>query len=99
MSGVKIDATIPFHLARVYGAPPIVRPMAPSEALRLEGASEGKSPRNVSRLIAGSVPGGVDFSGVTPQPSRASLPFYRHPADQNAAATSLATGRMVDVTG
>ncbi len=51
------------------------------------------------RLVAGIVPGGIDFSGDSPQPRRASLPLYRHPADRNAAATGVELGRSVDLNG
>lgn len=59
-------------------------------------------PRRASgaaRLVAGLVPGGIDFTTPEPSPARASLPFYRHPADQNAAATALARGRRLDLNG
>jgi len=51
------------------------------------------------RLIAGVVPGGVDFSGDAPRPSGNAIPLYRHPADRNAAATTLNAGRMIDIEG
>lgn len=106
MSSVNTDPTIPFHISRTYGVTPIarVRPMPAADAARLEPDAfrlepDSKTPTPVSRLIAGVVPGGIEFDGMTPRPSGNSLPFYRHPADQHAAATNLATGRLVDVTG
>lgn len=54
---------------------------------------------NARRLVAAFVPGRVDFSGDAPKPSDpAALPFYRHPADANSAATSIAAGRIINVT-
>lgn len=55
---------------------------------------------NLSRLVAGAVPGRVDFSGDTPQPSGSeALPMYRRPAERNAAATGVQAGRLIDVRG
>lgn len=49
-------------------------------------------------LVAGRVPGGVSFAPAAGSPGpKAALPFYRHPADLNAAATSINAGRIVDV--
>jgi hypothetical protein len=60
-------------------------------------------------LLAGRVPGGVAFVGhptsvaahamAAPGVAARSdaLPFYRHPADLNAAATSINAGRILDV--
>lgn len=52
-----------------------------------------------SRLVAAVVPGAVDFSAATPMPSKAAMQMYRHPADRNTAATLVALGRSVDVSG
>ncbi|MFG0252248.1 MAG: hypothetical protein ACF8NJ_05175 [Phycisphaerales bacterium JB038] len=53
----------------------------------------------VMRIVAGVVPGGIDFSGETPQPSAGTLPLYRHPAERNAAATGVELGRTIDLNG
>jgi len=46
------------------------------------------------------VPGGVAFdSGGASRPTGESLPFYKHPADKNAAATAVSVGRSLDVRG
>lgn len=50
-------------------------------------------------LVAGVVPGRVDFSGDAPAPVSASKPFYRHPADRNAVAVQIDVGRRIDITG
>jgi len=99
---------LPFHIARAYGIAPVKQPTVPVEqarqaveAQRTEIRRELANPqRNISRLLAGVVPGGIDFSQETPQPTNtASLPLYRHPADRNAAATAIQIGRSIDVTG
>lgn len=63
-------------------------------------AARDQRQTNLSRLVAGVVPGRVDFSGDTPQPSGSeALPMYRRPADRNAAATGVQAGRLIDVRG
>lgn len=77
-------------------------------------ASPGQTPRQASgiargadQLLAGSVNTRVDFMEGPPigakatKPSDAASPlaFYRHPADTNAAATSIDLGRRLDVEG
>jgi len=57
----------------------------------------------LQRLVAGIVPGGVAFDpSGNARPSGAgggALPFYRHPADRNAAATAVSVGRSLDIQG
>jgi len=65
----------------------------------LDAIAERPKTPAMRRLIAGVVPGGIDFSGETARPTSSAIPLYRHPADQNAAATTLSAGRMVDVEG
>jgi hypothetical protein len=52
----------------------------------------------LARLIGARVPGGIDFSGLRPEPKGPTIPLYRHPADANAAATRLAVPSIVDLT-
>lgn len=50
------------------------------------------------RLVAAVVPGRIDFSQEQPtQNTAGSLPFYRHPADKNSAATRIAVSTKIDV--
>ncbi len=86
-------ASIPFHIARAYGiqAAPKAAPVQATPAV--ERTSE-----NTRRLIGGVVPGKVGFAGGEAIVEGA-FAMYRHPADKNAAATSVNAGRMVDVTG
>lgn len=106
---IESSNPLPIHIARAYGLTPAARqaPVPVEEAREAVEAQRTEirreltnSQRNISRLIAGVVPGGIDFSGETPLPTdRASIPFYRHPADRNAAATDVSRGRRLDVTG
>jgi len=106
---IESNNPLPLHIARAYGlsaparnAPvPVEVAREAVEAQRVEIRRElSNTQRNVSRLIAGVVPGGIDFTGETPVPGKTSaLPFYSHPADRNAAATSIRIGRSIDVTG
>lgn len=68
-------------------------------------ASEAVSPPAVplpslglNRLIAGIVPGRIDFGGDQPAQVQGSLAMYRHPADRNTAATAVHAGRLLDTT-
>ena len=110
-SNTSVPATIPFRLAQAYGvkspaqvsrvaapaagAAPITQPGTAQESARpsSELSSAGK------RLVAGVVPGRVDFSGDQPVQSQPALQMYRHPADKNAAATGVAVGRKLDING
>lgn len=101
--------TNPFHLARAYGVTPAsaLRPNTPVEPVtpvtRKDGAlgATRKAPTNIDRLVAGVVPGSIDFTDESPRPATRSeaIPLYRHPADLNAAATSINAGRTIDVCG
>ncbi len=95
-----IPPTLPFALARAYGVQPTVRvrPIAPVSAAEA-AVAPSKVETRISRLVAGAVPGGVRFDGETPTPVADAVPFYRHPADKNAAATSVNLGRVLDTSG
>jgi len=103
-----IPPAIPFagarQVASAYGVqPPVrVRPVSPVQpAGQAEpGPRSGDDPRP-GRLVGAVVPGGISFEGGVAQPTSASLPMYRHPADKNAAATAvnqsaLNLGRVLD---
>lgn len=102
MSGVSPLPSNPFHIARAYGVQP---PSAPRPSVRpISAESDGtigsiKPQTTTSRLAAAVVPGRVQFNGAAPTDSAAAIPFYRHPADKNAAATLLSAGRTLDVNG
>lgn len=75
-----------------------VRAVAPVSAVEAASGSS-KVETRISRLVAGAVPGGVRFDGEVPAPAADVVPFYRHPADKNAAATSVNLGRVLDTRG
>jgi hypothetical protein len=94
-------------LARAYGLAVVPRTVALSEAessgpvqavspVRPELPSLNNTVSGIRRLVAGQVPGRVDFSGEQPEPG---LTIYRNPADRNTAATGVAAGRVLDVNG
>src|SRR5688572_21129098 len=109
----EISPSNPFHIARAYSAPvPASAPKPvhvdavgagaaapPEHDAGIAGAIGPRRASGIARLVAGVVNGGIDFTTPEPSASRSSLPFYRNPADQNAAATVLARGRHVDVKG
>jgi len=93
--------TIPHHVAKAYGVrPAAASPVrAPETAARVAPAADESRPAALGRLVAGGVPGGIDFAGAEPRPSAPAHQLYRHPADRNAAATALTAGRTLDVEG
>ncbi|MEZ6234205.1 MAG: hypothetical protein R3B68_08445 [Phycisphaerales bacterium] len=104
-------ASIPFHVARAYARPVGGTPtLAKGQRTVLPEAAGSGSLRQApsrtpsliaARLVAARVPGTIDFSaGNQPQArtGAASMAFYRHPADANAAATSIDAGRVLDTT-
>lgn len=105
----SIPQTTPAHIARAYGlsgaesSGPVGRigRQGRVEAVAEDRDAPSKTPGSGRQLVAGVVPGGVDFSGDAAQPAeaRASLAMYRHPADKNAAATGVSVGRTLDVQG
>src|SRR5689334_2874872 len=101
MSGV--GPTLPFHIAQAYqvqapARPASVQPLrAADTAGAIKPAPAEPQRTSVQRMIAGVVPGGVSFAGTDPTQAGPALPMYRHPADKNAAATSLSAGRLIDV--
>lgn len=92
-AGALSGPTMPFHVARAYGAERSQgAPPSP------ESAGPARSD-NIGRLIAGVTPGGIDFDAPAPVPGAQGLAMYRHPADKNAAATGVSLGRVLDVNG
>ncbi len=94
--------TNPYHIARAYGlqnarAASGVRPV--QQTSEVKAPAQAALPSAAQKLVAAVVPGRVDFSGPVAQPSAGSLAFYRHPADKNAAATSVTLGKSLDISG
>lgn len=101
-----------FRLAAAYGVAPKARAFAPTPAAA-PTATSGLAATQTDRvdasltrirpLVAATVPGKIDFSASSPQQTSVSsggaMPMYRHPYDKNAAATGVASGKAIDVTG
>ncbi len=78
-------------------APQTTRTAQDTEQVQSPQASAARA-RIVSKLVAATVPGKVDFSSDNATPSQnAAIPMYRHPADKNVAATGVWSGRAIDV--
>jgi hypothetical protein len=96
------EPTNPFHIARAYGVQPVA-PTRPVQAIAGAGdvvAEAGqRMPEGAQRLVAGVVPGSIDFEGSSPAPDSSALPMYPRSADRNAAATQVTAGRVIDVRG
>ena len=88
-----------FHIARAYAPDQGVRTarVGVSALRHADGVHAAQIVRGgAERLIAGVVPGKVEFTPGEAEAS-GSFPMYRHPADRNAAAVSVHAGRMIDV--
>lgn len=102
---MQIDPTMPFHVARAYGATrPNLAPITPVTPVDRQAPTQtsgtSTTQANTARLIAARVPGGIDFTSDVATPTRGeSLAMYRHPADKNAAAVNVQAGRLLDVKG
>jgi len=72
-------------------------PVGSIGAVRSPETSAGAT--SVGRMVAGVVPGRINFTGAEPVQAGGALPMYRHPGDKNAAATALSAGRMIDIQG
>ena len=102
------SATFPPHVARAYGvraAPQVTRavrsePTTSTDAIAKIAPATPKATGAVNRLVAQVVPGSISFneSGVA-MPKAPSLPIYTNGADRNAAATRIAIGSSLDITG
>ncbi len=99
---------IPFHIARAYGQsppPPIARTnptLSVGDVHRDDVVDLKVSPSTpvASQLVAAKVEAPVHFaSSDNTSGSRETIPFYRHPADRNSAATSIVAGKVLDVSG
>src|SRR5690606_29544591 len=56
---------------------------------------------NLERLVAATVPGGVDFDGAASAATLSapgSYTMFGRPADKNAAAVAVQTGRALDIS-
>lgn len=91
---MRIEPTNPFRIAPLDV--PALRPV--QAAPRIDAAPGPRRNPRLAGVVAAVVPGKVDFSGQRPQPSGPAIQMYRHPADKNAAATSISAGRTLDVT-
>ena len=93
------SSSIPIHIARAYGVEQAINVSRAFD--RADATASEKSPNDSAstrQLIAGLVPGSVDFSADQPTASAPALAMYRHPADRNAAATNVDAGRVIDTT-
>ena len=103
---MRIDSSIPLHVARAYGLMPAARsaPLkaaAPVEQPKAAAPAEAsRPPDGVQKLIAGHVPGAVDFaSASTPTSPAGAYQLYTRAADKIEAAVAVQIGRAVDIKG
>ncbi len=68
------------------------------DSVAVEARANATTDTLSDRLVAATVPGRIDFSQEQPvQNTAGALPFYRHPADKNSAATRIAVSTKIDV--
>lgn len=83
--------------ARVADTASVSGVRAPEVAARITSVD---SAANVSRLVAAAVPGRVSFDGDGASLSApGSYTLHGRPADRNAAAVAVQTGRSIDISG
>ena len=109
---MEIGGPYPFRAAVAYQAMQasrparLERPMPVSQPAAVSSAQAPASVQSVSttaidRLVAGRVPGGMDFELSTPQPVQRHDAFqlYTRDADRIEAATGVERGRIIDLKG
>lgn len=99
---------IPIHIARAYGQalPAPSAPVHPAQSIgdvNRDDVVELNRSAGIpaaSQLIAAKVNAPVHFAASESAGElRETIPFYRHPADRNSAATSIVAGKVLDVSG
>lgn len=102
------SATFPPHIAKAYGVRPAQQavtvvqtsPTERTDAIAKIAPAAHRAADAVERLVAQVVPGSVAFTDDgTAVPKAPALPIYTRPADRNAAATGIAVGASIDVSG
>ena len=76
-------------------APSVVAPV------RTSAPAQVSAPNAIDRLVAGRVPGGMDFELASTSPVRQPSAFqlYTRDADRLEAATGVERGRIIDLKG
>lgn len=107
---MRIDSSLPMHIARAYGVQPArpaagPKPAEPTQPVQAAQPVDAYEPAGrtspVSQLIAGKVSHAVDFDTSTLPRPEANEPFqlYTRAADKIEAAVAVQMGRSLDVTG
>lgn len=104
------------HIARAYGVPqsrpaasitpasstaPTSPPSATAPLARIGGATAAQASKATAQsLIAGRVPGAIEFDGVSvPRMNPSNFSLYTRAADKIEAATAVQIGRTIDIKG
>lgn len=85
----RLERSMPVSQPAVVAAPQVASPVQPGPA------------SGIDRLVAGRVPGGMDFELASSPPVQRTNAFqlYTRDADRIEAATGVERGRLVDVQG
>lgn len=105
---MRIDGSLPMHIARAYGAAPkpiAEKPVSAAPSSQVIGKIAPKPSAhvsNASKLVAAHVNQPIDFDRtampLAPNPAGA-LQLYTRAADRIEAAVAVEIGRQIDVRG
>ncbi|MHC5115359.1 MAG: hypothetical protein ACYTGP_13130 [Planctomycetota bacterium] len=97
---MRIDGSIPLHVARAYGLGPAPRAPRPAPAATPALQVGAPRPPALDRLVAARTTAPIEFDAAsTPASSADSLPLYDRAADRVEAAVAVQVGRTIDVRG
>lgn len=100
---MELRGPIPFSAAAAYGLPARPAPAASEPAARTNATGKTTTPRPLDFLVAGTVRSdvncGVGFDGDAVSNAPASMAMYSRTAERLEAATRVALGKTLDVTG
>ncbi len=104
---MRVDGSIPFHVAQAYGmkaASPASKPVPARPAEALMPTMPSRTPEQVQRtgeLVAGTVPGKIAFTPAAGPPTGGGevLPMYTRAADRVEAAVGIQLGKQIDLKG
>ena len=100
---MELRGPIPFSAAAAYGLPARPAPAASEPAAKANASAQTMTPRPVDFLVAGTIRSdvnrGVGFDGDAVSTAPASMAMYSRTAERLEAATRVALGKSLDVTG
>jgi hypothetical protein len=90
---MRIDGSLPFHIARAYRASGLSGPALATRAV------ESQSAAGPQRLVGATVGRAVDFHASPAAASLGAFQLYTRAADKVEAAVAVQVGRTLDLQG